>query len=90
MDCLSVAASIVAVLDLTVKVASLLFQFSEEVKAAKSDIENLQGELDRLSIILEGGRELLESPNGAKLQPPNTCAPVCMAAPPSYQRSKQS
>jgi hypothetical protein len=68
MDGLSAAANVIAVLDLTAKIATLLFQFSKEVKAAKSDIENFQGELDRLSITLEGGQELLESPNGAKLQ----------------------
>jgi hypothetical protein len=35
MDGLSVAANIAAVLDLTAKVASLVFQFSKAVKAAK-------------------------------------------------------
>lgn len=60
MDGLSATANIIVVLDLTAKIATLLFKFSKEVKAAKSDIENLQGELNRLSIILEGGRGLLE------------------------------
>ncbi|KAJ5368809.1 Vegetative incompatibility protein HET-E-1 [Penicillium cataractarum] len=68
MDGVSAAANILAVLDLTAKVASLLFQFSKQVKVAKSDIERLNRELERLNITLKGGRELLESPNGAKLQ----------------------
>jgi len=37
------------------------------VKNAKSDIERLCGELDRLNTILEGARQLLQSLNGALL-----------------------
>lgn len=68
MEALGSVASVIAVLDLSAKVASLCFQYSKTVKAAKSDIERLQGELDRLKTVLEGARQLLESPNGARLQ----------------------
>lgn len=68
MDGLGAAANVIAVIDLTAKVASLCFQYSKAVKNAKSDIERLKGELDRLQTTLEGARQLLESPNGARLQ----------------------
>jgi hypothetical protein len=68
MDGLGSAASVIAVLDLSAKVASLCFQYLNEVKNAKLDIERQRGELDRLSISIQGTRQLLESPNGARLQ----------------------
>jgi len=68
MDGLGSAASVIAVLDLSVKVASLCFQYSKAVKNAKPDIERLRGELDRLKTVLEGALQLFETPNGARLQ----------------------
>jgi len=68
MDGLGSAAGIIAVLDLSAKVASLCFQYSKAVKNAKSDIERLCGELDRLNTTLEGARQLLQGPNGALLR----------------------
>ena len=68
MDGLGSAASVIAVIDLSAKVASLCFQYSTAVKNAKSDIERLRRELDRLKTTLEGTRQLLDSPNGARLQ----------------------
>ncbi|RYP31190.1 hypothetical protein DL766_004498 [Monosporascus sp. MC13-8B] len=68
MDGLGSAASVVAIIDLSAKVASLCFQYSAAVKNAKSDIERLRGEVDRLKTTLEGARRLLDSPNGARLQ----------------------
>lgn len=62
------AASIIAVLDLSVKVASLCFQYSQAVKNARPDIERLCGELDALKTTLEAARELLQSPNGTLLR----------------------
>ncbi|RYP57916.1 hypothetical protein DL770_010551 [Monosporascus sp. CRB-9-2] len=68
MDGLGSAASVVAIIDLSAKVASLCFQYSTAVKNAKSDIERVRGEVDRLKTTLEGAQRLLDSPNGAKLQ----------------------
>ncbi|KAK2926405.1 hypothetical protein FoTM2_013271 [Fusarium oxysporum f. sp. vasinfectum] len=68
MDGLGSAASVIAVIDLSAKVASLCFQYYSAVNNAKTDIERLHGELDRLETILEGARQLLESPNGWCLQ----------------------
>jgi hypothetical protein len=48
MEVVGSAASIIAVIDLSAKVASLCFQYSSAVKNARSNVERLQGELERL------------------------------------------
>jgi hypothetical protein len=68
MEVVGSAASIIAVIDLSAKVASLCFQYSAAVKNARSDVERLQGELERLRTTLQGAQRLLESPNGKRLQ----------------------
>ncbi|KAF4445382.1 Vegetative incompatibility HET-E-1, partial [Fusarium albosuccineum] len=68
MDGLSVAANVIAVVELTAKVASLCVQYSTAVKNARSDIERLQRELNSLEAVLSRARSLAEGPHGAKLQ----------------------
>ncbi|KAK4148501.1 vegetative incompatibility protein HET-E-1 [Chaetomidium leptoderma] len=68
MEAVGSAASIIAVIELSAKVASLCFQYSSAVKNARSDVERLQGELERLTTTLQGAQRLLESPNGKRLQ----------------------
>lgn len=68
MDSLGSAASVMAVIDLTAKVASLCVQYYKAVKSAKSDIERLLRELDGLSTTLEGARVLLGGPNRTELR----------------------
>jgi len=68
MEAVGSAASIIAVIDLSAKVASLCFQYSAAVKNARSDAERLQGELERLRTTLQGAQRLLESPDGKRLQ----------------------
>jgi hypothetical protein len=68
MDGVSAAASVLAVIDMSVKVASLLFQYSKEVKNAKEDIGRVQRQVDSLTNASESVRQLLQGPNGAKLQ----------------------
>ncbi|KAK4646181.1 hypothetical protein QC761_0040130 [Podospora bellae-mahoneyi] len=68
MDGVSAAASIIAVIELSAKVACLCVQYSSDVKNAKADIERLQRELQGLGTTLQGARELLESPNGKSLK----------------------
>lgn len=68
MDGVSGAASVIAVVDLSAKVASLCFQYYTAVKNAKADIEQLQEEINRLEITLKHTQRLLESPNGVRLQ----------------------
>jgi len=62
------AASIIAVIDLSAKVASLCFQYYSAVKNAPSDVERLHGELEGLKTTLQGAQRLLESPDGKRLQ----------------------
>ncbi|RYP07284.1 hypothetical protein DL764_002599 [Monosporascus ibericus] len=68
MEGLASAASVGAIVDLSAKVASLCFRYSTAVKNAKTDIERVRGEVDRLKTILERAQRLLDSPNGARLQ----------------------
>jgi hypothetical protein len=63
-----VAASVVAVIDITAKVAALCFGYLEQAKGAKPDIERLVQELVRLRTILEHSQQLLKSPGAARLQ----------------------
>ncbi|RYP23466.1 hypothetical protein DL767_008823 [Monosporascus sp. MG133] len=68
MEGLGAAASVIAVIQLSAKVASLCAQYCSAVKNAKPDIERLQGELGYLKTTLEGARQLLESPSGERLR----------------------
>jgi hypothetical protein len=68
MDGVASAASVIGVIELSAKVTSLCFQYLNEVKNAKSDIERLLGELDSLKIVLEDARQLLQCSNGTRLQ----------------------
>jgi hypothetical protein len=65
---MDLAASIIAVIDLSAKVALLCFRYYSAVKNARADIERLQLELESLKTVLEGARQLLEGPDGARLQ----------------------
>ncbi len=67
MEALGSAASVIAVLELSAKLASLCLQYLSALKNAKTDIERLRGELGRLNVPLEGARQLLEGPNGDRL-----------------------
>lgn len=64
MDC---AASIIAVVGLSAKIASLCSQYYIAVRDARENVECLQGEVELLeNVVLEAGR-LLDSPDGARL-----------------------
>jgi hypothetical protein len=53
MDGFSGAASVIAVVDVSAKVASLCYQYSIEVKHAKDDIERLHQKVNEIKNILE-------------------------------------
>jgi hypothetical protein len=53
MDGLSGAASVIAVVDISAKVASLCFQYSVAVKDVKADIERLLGKVKDVKNVLE-------------------------------------
>ncbi|KAF1948113.1 hypothetical protein CC80DRAFT_486595 [Byssothecium circinans] len=59
MDGLSGAASVIAVVDMSAKVASLCFQYSIEVKHAKGDIERLYRKVNETKNVLEKLQQLL-------------------------------
>lgn len=67
MDGLSGAASIIAVVDISAKVASLCFQYSLAVKDAKNDITRLQKKVGDVKDILEKIKQLLDGPGKARL-----------------------
>jgi hypothetical protein len=61
------AASVIAAIDLSARVASLCFQYSRQVAGAKEEITSLQNELISLQNVLEQLKNVLSRPNGAKL-----------------------
>ncbi len=68
MEGLGVAASIIAVVDLSAKVASLCFQYSKDVKHAKDDIVRLRRQVTDLGHASASVERLLDGPNGARLK----------------------
>lgn len=68
MDGVSAAANIIAVLQLVEKIALLISQYVKAVKSAKTDIERLQREIEGLRHVLNGMHQLVQGPNGARLE----------------------
>ncbi|KAF2738129.1 hypothetical protein EJ04DRAFT_429802 [Polyplosphaeria fusca] len=60
MSGLSGAASVIAVVDISAKVASLCFQYSNEVKHAKEDIERLRRKVNDINNVLGELQRLLK------------------------------
>ena len=60
MDGLSGAASLIAVIQISAKIASLCFQYSAAVKDANKDIERLQTKVADLKHVLGGMNQLLD------------------------------
>jgi len=71
-DAIGLAASVIAIIDLSAKVASWCSKYYASVKNARADIERLQGEAQRLKEALEQVQSLCDSPNGTKLQASQT------------------
>ncbi|PQE09262.1 Vegetative incompatibility HET-E-1 protein [Rutstroemia sp. NJR-2017a BBW] len=67
-EALGIASSVIAVIDLSAKVASWCSEYYANVKNAPDDIKRLQGETQRLSETLEEVQSLCNGPNSAKLQ----------------------
>ncbi|KAF7535511.1 hypothetical protein G7Z17_g13194 [Cylindrodendrum hubeiense] len=68
MEVLGVAANVIAVVDISIKVASLCVQYARDVKNAAADIERLKNEVTNLKGVTEAVQELLNNPNSAKLE----------------------
>jgi Fungal N-terminal domain of STAND proteins len=68
MDGLSVASSIIAVIEVSAKVASLCAQYCNAVKKAKQDITRLQGVVGNINSIVKDCHDLLEGQHASKLE----------------------
>ncbi|EON63738.1 hypothetical protein W97_02966 [Coniosporium apollinis CBS 100218] len=67
MEPLGVTANIIAIVDLSAKIASLCVQYSLAVKDAKNDIERLRGEVNSVADVLREVERLLHRPDSAQL-----------------------
>ncbi|KAM5361519.1 hypothetical protein ACJA88_014443 [Fusarium oxysporum] len=67
-EALGVASSVIAVVDLSAKVLSLCFQYSEAVKNAKDDIEQLCKEVATFQATTKELQTLVEGPRGKELK----------------------
>lgn len=67
MDGLSVAASIIAVVDVSVKIINLCSQYSKAVANAGADIARLATLVKGLKTTLDHAKALIEAPQGASL-----------------------
>ena len=67
MEGLGVAASIIAVVELSAKIASLCLDYSIAVKDAKNDITRLQTKVKELEEVAKDVQQLIKGPRGGKL-----------------------
>ncbi|KAI2483639.1 WD40 repeat protein [Pyrenophora tritici-repentis] len=67
MDGLSGTASVIAVIDISAKIASLCFQYSVAVKGAKDDIERVQSKFGDITHVLEKIKQLIDSQDKTRL-----------------------
>ncbi|KAK3333464.1 hypothetical protein B0T19DRAFT_354755 [Cercophora scortea] len=68
MEGLGAAASIIAVVELAAKVASLCLEYSSAVKNARADIDRLRQQTNSLKTTVEGAQKLLQHPRTARLE----------------------
>lgn len=66
-EALGLAASVIAVIELSAKVASRYSEYYANVKNAPDDIERLQKEAQGIKATLEMVQSLCDSPNGVML-----------------------
>ncbi|KAF5851816.1 hypothetical protein GGP41_000555 [Bipolaris sorokiniana] len=67
MDGLSGAASVIAVVDISTKIASLCYQYSVAVKDAKDDIERVRRKVSDITHILEKIKQLFDGQDKTRL-----------------------
>lgn len=68
MEGLGAAASVIAVVELAAKIASLCLEYSSAVKNARVDIERLRKHTDNLKTTAEGAQKLLQGLHGPRLE----------------------
>jgi hypothetical protein len=67
MSGIELAASVIAVIDLSTKVVALCSRYASDVSSAERDISRLQRESASLNKTLQNLRELLDGPHGGRL-----------------------
>ena len=67
MDGVSAAASVVALVEIAVKVGSLCAEYYSHVKSAKKDIDRFHLEVEALIKVLRNLRQLAQKPGAARL-----------------------
>ncbi|RYP47171.1 hypothetical protein DL768_006721 [Monosporascus sp. mg162] len=67
MEGLGIAANVIAVVDLSAKVATLCFQYSTAVAGARADVTRLQNQVNQLGVALRRAKQLVEGPNSRPL-----------------------
>ena len=67
MDCLSAAASAIAVIDISLKITSLCYQYSAAVKDTKKYIERLKGRVNDIESILRTVKQPLDVRDNTQL-----------------------
>jgi len=68
MTGIELAASVIAVIDMSARVSSLCFQYYTNVGNARDDIARLRKQADGLMAIVKHLQPLLDGPNGAKFE----------------------
>ncbi|KAH6988808.1 vegetative incompatibility protein HET-E-1, partial [Ilyonectria sp. MPI-CAGE-AT-0026] len=68
MDGLSVAANVIAVVELSANVIRHCVQYAQDIKHAKDDKARLSQEVTRLHLALKNADDLLNGPQGARLK----------------------
>ncbi|KAL5614491.1 uncharacterized protein BROUX77_000328 [Berkeleyomyces rouxiae] len=68
MEVIGIAANVIAVVDLSVKVGSLCLQYAKDVNNASADINRLREEVASLQKVTEQVQSLLDKPNGERLR----------------------
>lgn len=67
VEAVGLAASIIAIVELTAKVGKLCYEYGNAVKDAPKDIRRLQNQLKGLGVTLVGAQKLIQGPNGSVL-----------------------
>ncbi|KAJ4254537.1 hypothetical protein NW762_010136 [Fusarium torreyae] len=74
MEALGVAANVIAVIDISVKILQVCSQYAKEVKDARDDIEQFREEVADLQSVTKEVHRLINSPGGTKLRTPQSFA----------------
>jgi len=67
-EAFGVAASALAIVELSAKIISQCLQYSRDVRHAKNDIARVEKEVTNLSTVMKRLHDLLDSPHGIRLQ----------------------